>query len=105
MLTLANDNPIIVQILASNGEFNCDLYKGLYDLDKTIVCHLLLTKLMDKQKDKEGFNLSWDNLYDKDKVVGVRYTVNNFSWLWYPKTEYYVGRYNQLSIIKFWEKN
>lgn len=99
-ITLINRNSILDQIRSSKGEFNCDIFKGLYDINKTIICHLLLTNSVVESEPI----LEVEYLYNKDNIIGAKYTVNNLNWLWSPEKEHYVNRANQLEIINYWRK-
>lgn len=80
------------------------LKNSLNDSSKTIIIHLILTKLIQP----DSFVLKIEPVYKQGTefdIDYVNYSLNNLRWKWYPNNSYHVDRKSIIEIEKYWGAN
>ena len=76
------------------------LVKDLSIKDKTVVIHVILSKILEPDK----CILKQSYIYDNDSVViGVKYTYNGLSWVWSERLGHTIPKENVDKIVKYWK--
>ncbi|MHA7843208.1 MAG: hypothetical protein ACX93I_07805 [Winogradskyella sp.] len=98
---LDNNSKKILDLDESN-RIDIHLLDGLKNKNKVLICHVLLTKLLEPDKYilKYKYNRDSDN-----EIESIVYTINNFNWVTnddYTKNE--ILDYNEPELYNYWLK-